>query len=221
MAEKLSSARLIKTFRLERYAADRLNRSFEQVYRLRLKAVKNRARIDPMLEALGGVAVAGVIAFAYWRIASGVSTVGDFMGFVTALLMAAQPIRALGNLSGKVQEGLAAAQSVYALLDEKPRIVDRPDAHALAVTTGHPLRERLLRLCGGSGTPAITNFDLDVPAARQWRPRRPLGAGKSTSSISCRGSSTSPAGASSSTARTCATSRSPRCAAPSRSSART
>ena len=109
LTEKLSSARLIKSFRLEKYAGERLNQSFEQVYDLRMKAVRNRARIDPMLEALGGVAVTGVIAFAYWRIASGISTVGDFMGFITALLMAAQPIRALGALSGRVNEGLAAA----------------------------------------------------------------------------------------------------------------
>ena len=68
-----------------------------------------------MLEALGGIAVAGVIAFAYWRIASGISTVGDFMGFITALLMASQPIRALGNLSGRINEGLAAAESFYGL----------------------------------------------------------------------------------------------------------
>ena len=71
-----------------------------------MKAVKTRARLDPMLEALGGLAVAGVVAFAYLRISSGISTVGDFMGFVTALLMAAQPIRALGNLAGRVHEGL-------------------------------------------------------------------------------------------------------------------
>jgi subfamily B ATP-binding cassette protein MsbA len=181
LAEKLSSARLIKTFGLERYAADRLNRSFEQVYRLRLKAVKNRARIDPMLEALGGVAVAGVIAFAYWRIASGVSTVGDFMGFVTALLMAAQPIRALGNLSGKVQEGLAAAQSVYALLDEKPRIVDRPGAHPLAVTAGSIRFENVsFAYAEGSDTPAITHFDLEIPGGKTVALVGRSGAGKST-----------------------------------------
>ena len=164
--------------------------------------------------------MAGVIAFAYWRIASGVSTVGDFMGFVTALLMAPQPIRALGNLSGKVQEGLAAAQSV-ALLDEKPRIVDRPDARPLAVTTGTIRFENVsFAYAEDSGTPAITHFDLEVPAAKRWR-RRPLGSRASRpSSTSCRGSST-PAGRISSTARTCARSRSPRCAAPSRSSART
>jgi ATP-binding cassette, subfamily B, bacterial MsbA len=181
LAEKLSSARLIKTFKLELYAADRLNRSFEQVYRLRLKAVKNRARIDPMLEALGGVAVAGVIAFAYWRIANGVSTVGDFMGFVTALLMAAQPIRALGNLSGKVQEGLAAAQSVYALLDEKPRIVDRPSARPLAVTAGTIRFENVsFAYAEDSGTPAITHFDLEIPGGQTVALVGRSGAGKST-----------------------------------------
>jgi subfamily B ATP-binding cassette protein MsbA len=181
LSEQLSSARLIKTFRLERYAAGRVNRSFEQVYRLRLKAVKNRARIDPMLEALGGVAVAGVVAFAYWRIASGVSTVGDFMGFVTALLMASQPIRALGNLSGKVQEGLAAVESVYALLDEKPRVVDRPAARPLAVPAGCIRFENVsFAYADASATPAIANFDLEVPGGKTVALVGRSGAGKST-----------------------------------------
>jgi subfamily B ATP-binding cassette protein MsbA len=103
LAEKLGSARLIKTFRLEDYAAARMIGSFEEILRLRMKAVRNRARLDPMLEALGGFAVAGVIALATWRIASGIATVGDFMAFVSALVLAAQPTRGLGNLSVRVQ----------------------------------------------------------------------------------------------------------------------
>ena len=136
LTEKLSGARLIKTFMLERFAADKVNNSFEQVFKLRMKAVRNRAKLDPMLEALGGLAVAGVIAFAYWRISGGVSTIGDFMGFISALLMAAQPIRGLGNLNAKVQEGLAAIERVYDLLDEQPTIADAPGATALKITTG-------------------------------------------------------------------------------------
>lgn len=136
LTEKLSGARLIKTFMLERYAASKVNDSFEQIFSLRMKAVRNRARLDPMLEALGGMAVAGVIAFAYWRISGGVSTIGDFMGFVSALLMAAQPIRGLGNLNAKVQEGLAAAERIYDLLDEKPTITDKTGAKELQVTNG-------------------------------------------------------------------------------------
>ncbi|MGD9667681.1 MAG: ABC transporter ATP-binding protein [Hyphomicrobiaceae bacterium] len=136
LSEKLSGARLIKTYRLEDYAADRVNASFEEVFRLKMKAIRTRARLDPMLEALGGLAVAGVIAFAYWRIASGISTVGDFMGFVTALLMASQPIRAIGNLAGRIQEALAAIESIYGVLDEKPKIIDHPGAQPLKVSSG-------------------------------------------------------------------------------------
>ena len=126
LSEKLSGARLIKSFRLESYAADRLNTSFERILTLRMKAVRNRALLDPMLEAFGGIAIAGVIALATWRISSGINTVGDFMAFVTALFMAAQPTRGLGNLNAKVQEGLAAAERIFALLDETPMIVDAP-----------------------------------------------------------------------------------------------
>ncbi len=136
LAEKLSGARLIKSFQLENYAADRLDKSFEQLYSLRMKSVRTRARMDPILELLGGIAVAGVVGFAYLRISRGISTVGDFMGFITALLMAAQPIRALGNLAGRLQEGLAAAESFYGLLDELPTITDKPGAAALKISDG-------------------------------------------------------------------------------------
>jgi subfamily B ATP-binding cassette protein MsbA len=143
LTEKLSSARLIKTFRLESHAAAEANRNFDAVQVLRMKAVRNRARLDPMLEALGGVAVAGVVALAYWRIANGVSTIGSFMGFVSALLLAAQPIRGLGNLAAKVNEGLAAVERIYDVLDEAPSIVDAPDAAPLVIGNGEIAFERV------------------------------------------------------------------------------
>jgi len=181
LSEKLSSARLIKSFRLENYASQRVNKSFEQVYNLRMKAVRSRARLDPMLEALGGLAVTGVIAFAYWRIASGISTVGDFMGFVTALLMAAQPIRGLGNLSGRINEGLAAAESFYGLVDEKPRIVDRPDAKPLTVQSGSIDFEDVgFTYDAQDGIAAVSNFTLKVPGGKTLALVGRSGAGKST-----------------------------------------
>ena len=180
LTEKLSGARLIKSFRLEQYAGDRLNRSFEQVYKLRMKAVRNRARIDPLLEALGGLAVAGVIAFAYWRIASGISTVGDFMGFITALLMASQPIRALGSLSGRINEGLAAAESFYGLIDEKPAIVDKAGAAPLAITNATIRFEHVGFSYDNSGVQAISDFTLTVPGGRTVALVGRSGAGKST-----------------------------------------
>lgn len=181
LGEKLSSARLIKSFRLEDYATGRVNNSFEQVYGLRMKAVRSRARLDPMLEALGGLAVTGVIAFAYWRIASGISTVGDFMGFVTALLMAAQPIRGLGNLSGRINEGLAAAESFYQIVDEKPHIIDRPGAQPLAVKSGTiRFDDVAFSYDEERGLTAVRNFTLEVEGGKTVALVGRSGAGKST-----------------------------------------
>ncbi|MGH6816695.1 MAG: ABC transporter ATP-binding protein [Hyphomicrobiaceae bacterium] len=181
LTETLSSARLIKTYRLESYAADKVGASFDDVLKLRLKAVRNRARLDPVLEALGGVAVAGVVAFAYWRIARGISTVGDFMGFVSALLMAAQPIRGLGSLSARVQEGLAAAERIYELTDERPHIADRPHAKPLIVRRGEIVFETVTFSYRGNGANhAVRDFSLTVGGGSMVALVGRSGAGKST-----------------------------------------
>lgn len=181
LTEKLSGARLIKTFRLESYASGRVDQSFDDVTALRLKAVRARARLDPLLEAFGGIAVAGVIALAYWRIAGGISTVGDFMGFISALLLAAQPIRGIGNLSGKVMEGLAAVERVYETLDEKPKIVDAPGARPLAVQHGAIRFENVaFAYAEGGREAAVQGFTLDVPGGQTVALVGHSGAGKST-----------------------------------------
>ncbi|MGE0699965.1 MAG: ABC transporter ATP-binding protein, partial [Hyphomicrobiaceae bacterium] len=181
LAEKLGGARLIKTFRLEDYAATRMIGSFDEILRLRMKAVRNRARLDPMLEALGGFAVAGVIALATWRIASGIATIGDFMAFVSALVLAAQPTRGLGNLSVKVQEGLAAAERLYALLDEKPSVVDRTGAEALDVRAGEIDFENVsFAYEGARGAVAIRDLTLRIPGGRTVALVGRSGSGKST-----------------------------------------
>ncbi len=181
LAEKLGSARLIKTFRLEDYAATRMIGSFEEILRLRMKSVRNRARLDPMLEALGGLAAAGVIALATWRISSGISTIGDFMAFWAALMLAAQPTRGLGNLSVKLQEGLAAAERFYAVLDEKPRIVDRPGAKPLIVRNGTIDFEGVSFAYDASrGAQAVRDLTLAIPGGKTVALVGRSGAGKST-----------------------------------------
>ncbi|MGD9828221.1 MAG: ABC transporter ATP-binding protein [Hyphomicrobiaceae bacterium] len=182
LSEKLAGARLIKTFRLEGYAARRLSESFDQIFTLRMKAVRNRAKLDPMLEAFGGIAVAGVVALATWRISSGINTIGDFMAFVTALFMAAQPTRGLGNLNAKVQEGLAAAERIFALLDEAPRIVDKAGAKPLTVGAGAITFDRVgFAYDGGpEHSRAIRDFTLDVRGGATVALVGRSGAGKST-----------------------------------------
>ena len=181
LSEKLSGARLIKSYGLEDYALGRVTRSFEQLFLLRMKAIRARARIDPMLEAFGGLAVAGVIALATWRISSGVLTVGDFMGFVSALLLAAQSIRAVGSLPAKIQEGLAATESFYALMDEKPLVIDKPGARALSVAHGKIEFDGVgFAYDTSRDLTAIRNVSLIVPGGKTAALVGRSGAGKTT-----------------------------------------
>jgi subfamily B ATP-binding cassette protein MsbA len=179
LSESLGGVRLIKTFRLESYAEEKTNQSFDEILRLRMKAVRARASIDPMLEALGGVALATVIAFVGYRVSQGVSTLGDFMGFVTALLAAAQPIRGFGGLNAKVQEGLGAVERLYELLDEEPTIVDRAGARPLMVAAGAIVFKGVSFAYEGN-VPAVRDFTLEVPGGATVALVGASGAGKST-----------------------------------------
>ncbi len=181
LTETFSGSRLIKAFNLEDYARRRLNQNFDQVFALRMKSVRARARVGPMLEALGGAAVAGAISLAYWRIASGGTTVGNFVAFMTSLILMSQSIRSLGTVSTATMEGLSAADRVYELLDEKPVVVDKPDAQPLRVSQGSITFDNVsFAYAAGGEVPAIRNFSLIVPGGKTVALVGRSGAGKST-----------------------------------------
>jgi subfamily B ATP-binding cassette protein MsbA len=129
--ESFAQARTVRAYRLEEAEIARADTAFRKLYQALLKMSRSRARIDPMLEMLGGLAVAAVLGFAGWRAALGNSSIGDFTGFVAALLIASRPLRALGSLNAAVQEGLAGLARVFAVIDEVPSIAERPDAAVL------------------------------------------------------------------------------------------
>ena len=179
LTESLSGIRLIKTYRLEDYAEERTNASFEQINRLRMKAVTTKGAVDPMLEVLAGFALAGVTAFVGYRMSNGVSSIGDFMGFITALMLAAKPIQGFAGLPPKLQEGLAAIERMYELLDEAPRIVDAPGAKPLIVGKGAITFDHV-SFAYGDEAPAVNDFTLEVPGGATVALVGASGAGKST-----------------------------------------
>ncbi len=179
LVEHLSGIRLLKTFRLEDYAAKHINAEFAKSRKLKLKAAEAKARLNPILEALGGVAVAGVIGLAALRISNSTATLGDFTGFVSALLIAAQPFRAMGNLNARIQEGLGAAERLFEVLDETPKIVDRPGAKPLALKQGE-IEFSHVSFAYLPGHTAVRDFSLRIPGGATVALVGRSGAGKST-----------------------------------------
>ncbi|GJE25864.1 ABC transporter ATP-binding protein [Methylobacterium organophilum] len=179
ISESLAGARVAKTYALEGYLKGRAAQALDDVRRLKMKAANARGRLDPLLEVGGGFAVAAVLVLVGQRVMSGDRTVGDFTGYVAALLLAAQPARALGTLNAILQEAAAALQRYFAIMDEAPQIREAPDATPLRVTRGE-IRFEGVHFRYRPDAPALEGIDLVVPAGGTTALVGRSGSGKSS-----------------------------------------
>ena len=179
LTESFMQARTVRAYRLEEAETGRAEAAFAALYRELMRLVRSRSRIDPLLEVLGGMAVAAVLGFAGWRAARGASTLGNFTGFVTALLLAAQPLRALGSLNAAVQEGLAGLARIFAVIDERPHIRERPEAGRLPAGRGRVVFDAV-RFRYPDGRPGLDGLSFVAEPGMTLALVGPSGAGKST-----------------------------------------
>src|SRR5580693_2071753 len=177
--ESFAQARTVRAYRLEKAETERARRAFDALYRALVRIIKSRARIDPVLEVLGGAAVALVIGFAGWRAAVGSNTIGNFTGFVAALLIASRPLRALGSLNAAVQEGLAGLIRVFSVIDEPPRVVERPNAVVLPQGHGRVVFDDV-HFVYPDGRVGLAGLSFEAAPGTTVALVGPSGAGKST-----------------------------------------
>ena len=123
LSETISNIPVIKAYNLEINQKERSKYNFNQLFLRLMKLNVGRARVEPILEILGGIAISIVIVSGAWRLGKVDFSVGDFAGFITAMLLMVQPARGLGSFNSVVQEGIAAANRIYQLLDQKPIVI--------------------------------------------------------------------------------------------------
>lgn len=177
--ESFAQARTVRAYRLEAAETQRAETAFAQLYRALMRIAKGRARVDPVLEVLGGAAVAAVIGFAGWRAAITSQTIGNFTGFVAALLIASRPLRALGSLNAALQEGLAGLLRVFTVVDETPRIVDAPHAVTLPPGRGRVVFDAV-HFVYPDGRAGLQGLSFTAEPGTMVALVGPSGAGKST-----------------------------------------
>jgi ATP-binding cassette, subfamily B, bacterial MsbA len=178
--ETISGARIVKGFCREEYEAERFAKHAWRLFMLRVKDVSTRAISHPLMEFLGGVAMAGIMIYGGHRIQSGAITPGDLMSFLAALMMLYEPVKKISSLNMEIQNGLAAATRVYKLLDEPVEVVEQPGAREL-----QPPRDKI-EFKGVSfayqpgGDMVLKDIDLTVPVGQVLALVGTSGGGKTT-----------------------------------------
>ena len=128
VSETLKGMRIIRAFGKERIHSEKASSIIDKVVSLSMKGVKARSASAPIMEIVTGFAIAGIIYYAGNKSLDGLMSVGSFMTFTTAAGLLYDPLKAVANLQAMLQEGVAASQRLFPILDNKPKIIspDKP-----------------------------------------------------------------------------------------------
>ena len=179
LEQTFQGARVVKSYSMEEYEKNRVREIAERIFILVFKSSRVRALASPIMESLGGIAITMVIAYGGYQVIHDNMDAGTFFSFITALLLAYEPMKRLANLNASLQEGLAGADRLFKLLDRKPTIIEKRDATSLIVTGGEIQIENIY-FSYVNRKKTLLNVGFTVPAGKTVALVGMSGAGKST-----------------------------------------
>lgn len=133
--EAVQGNRVIKIFGAQDYEQGQFNRSAERVRDMNLKMARTKASSVPMVQFLVALVMAGIVFLAGFEGVVETITVGTFVSFVTALMLMFAPIKKLTTVNAQIQTGIAAGESIFAILDRDSepdhgsRTLERAEGH--------------------------------------------------------------------------------------------
>ncbi len=171
--------RHVKANNTESEEISRAEHLTENLFNLSQRSQRYRSANSPIMEFFGAIAVCAVIVYGGYQVIGGYKTTGAFFSFLTALLLAYEPLKGLAKLNAGLQEGMASAQRVYDLLSVPSKIIDAPGAKDLHLTNAK-IEFNDVEFSYDNGKTALWNMQLDIPAGRTTALVGPSGGGKST-----------------------------------------
>ena len=180
LTESFTGARLIKSYQLESEQTSKAFNYFSKLRKLFVHLVSTRAALEPVMEIVGGIAISLVIILAGWQIISGRSSIGEFSGFISALLIAVGPARALGTLNSVLQEGTAAANRVFAGIESRSLVIEDDKASVLENPKGRVEFVDVSHSYSDKETSALRDINLEIFSGEHLAVVGSSGSGKST-----------------------------------------
>ena len=175
--ESVIGYREVRVFNAQQQQVDSFNHNLWYNYRQRMKVIILEALSTPIILILGSTMVALVVYIALGRGHFMVSP-GAFASMFAAMMMAFQPIKSLSRVNNSIQKGLAGAESVFELLDEKPEVDEGTEV--LSKAKGHIQFDNVAFQYHGHQGPILQNIDFEILPGQSVALVGPSGGGKTT-----------------------------------------
>lgn len=179
LSEIIRGSWLVKIYQREKYEHERISLFIEDRFKKMRKVEQVRLGAGPLMEVITAIAIGLVVFFAGYRNMQGAITMGQFVSFLAALMLAYQPVRALAGINVGLQEGLAAAKRIYDLIDQKNEINEDPNLPELKINSGEILFENA-SFSYLDGSEVIDKLNINIAGGSKTGIVGASGSGKST-----------------------------------------
>lgn len=177
--ETYSGAKTIYSYNLQQKIYNKFDNTLRTIFKLTMKMVQKTAWMTPLMHIIISVGIGGVIGYGSYLIVNGTITSGNFVSFITALVMLYTPIKGIGKNFNNVQISFLAIERVIDILDMDPAVKDRADARVLKqIEKGITFDDVTFEYV--PGTPVLKNVSLNVRAGSTVAVVGNSGGGKTT-----------------------------------------
>ena len=179
LSEILRGTSVIQIYQREKEELQKFSNVIDMRLKKEKKVEQTRHRAGPIMETINAFAIALVILFAGYRSIQGAMEIGQFVSFLTALMMAYQPVKALAGINLGIQEGLTAAKRIYEIIDQKNEVYQDDNLEELKISNGE-IQLKNISFNYPDGTKALENLSLEIKGKTSAALVGLSGGGKST-----------------------------------------
>lgn len=178
LQEAIEGHKVIKIFGGQKYEQGRFNHAVREQRGLQMRAAVSNAALGPITHFFTALAVSVIMAIALYQASEGKATVGDFVSFITAMLMILAPLRRVMDVNATIQKGLVAAESIFHLIDQQPE--EDKGTVDLGRARGEVSFEGVTFTYPGAEKPSLQELSFAIRPGESVALVGPSGSGKTT-----------------------------------------